>query len=244
MVLNIDLLFLLNADDHEYCHYTTPIGMQASLLLPLQNGPTGISFVVFGVAPSIQIYVVHRFKYKSCNTSSTFYAKVVALFTNLDKTKNLTTYTGQQKYHNQDHGSIQIVFVNLIASEKIRNCVKNPKRMLCNTTLIGVIKRRYQLDFLGLPIQSGSDSLLDTPEKRVIEWKFSELDINKDNMLRRKEVTHYTVFKFAFLSSTHLAKNIKLTRALFMLPNILNSEFYDHPSSRARIYFIGLASHQ
>ncbi len=39
-----------------------------------------------------------------------------------------------------------------------------------------------------LPIQSESDSLLDTPEKRVIEWKFSELDKNKDNKLRRKEV--------------------------------------------------------
>ena len=43
---------------------------------------------------------------------------------------------------------------------------------------------------LGLPIQSGSDSLLDTQEKRVIEWKFTELDVNKDNLLRRKEVIH------------------------------------------------------
>ena len=41
---------------------------------------------------------------------------------------------------------------------------------------------------IGLPIQSESDSLLDTPEKRVIEWKFSELDTKKDNKLRRREV--------------------------------------------------------
>lgn len=42
--------------------------------------------------------------------------------------------------------------------------------------------------FAGLPIQSGSAALLDTHEKRVVEWKFSELDANKDNVLRRKEV--------------------------------------------------------
>ena len=51
--------------------------------------------------------------------------------------------------------------------------------------------------FPGLPIQSESDSILDTPEKRVIEWKFSELDINKDNLLRKKEVglhLHYVLF--------------------------------------------------
>ena len=29
---------------------------------------------------------------------------------------------------------------------------------------------------------------MDTPEKRVIEWKFSELDVNKDGELRKKEL--------------------------------------------------------
>ncbi|ELU07713.1 hypothetical protein CAPTEDRAFT_223393, partial [Capitella teleta] len=39
-----------------------------------------------------------------------------------------------------------------------------------------------------LPIVSESDALLDTEEKRVIEWKFSELDTNKDNALRSPEI--------------------------------------------------------
>ncbi len=59
----------------------------------------------------------------------------------------------------------------------------------------------YYLDVVGLPIQSESDSLLDTPEKRVIEWKFSELDINDDNLLRRKEVSARTVFFLPIIAS-------------------------------------------
>lgn len=39
-----------------------------------------------------------------------------------------------------------------------------------------------------LPIVSESDAILDTEEKRVIEWKFSELDTDKDNTLRTAEV--------------------------------------------------------
>ena len=39
-----------------------------------------------------------------------------------------------------------------------------------------------------MPIKAESDSLLDTPEKRVIEWKFSELDSDKDNQLKSKEI--------------------------------------------------------
>ena len=35
---------------------------------------------------------------------------------------------------------------------------------------------------------SESDAILDTQEKRVIEWKFSEMDIDKDNELRKNEV--------------------------------------------------------
>jgi hypothetical protein len=41
---------------------------------------------------------------------------------------------------------------------------------------------------LDLPIVSESHSLLDTEEKRVIEWKFSELDTDKDESLGRHEV--------------------------------------------------------
>ena len=40
----------------------------------------------------------------------------------------------------------------------------------------------------GVPIRSEPDSLLDTPEKRVIEWKFAELDVNGDGELRMKEL--------------------------------------------------------
>ncbi|XP_013385317.1 SPARC-related modular calcium-binding protein 1 isoform X3 [Lingula anatina] len=39
----------------------------------------------------------------------------------------------------------------------------------------------------GLPIKSDSDSILDTHEKRVTEWKFSELDRDKDNQLKSRE---------------------------------------------------------
>ena len=35
---------------------------------------------------------------------------------------------------------------------------------------------------------SGSDELLDTPEKRVIEWKFSQLDLDNNNVLTRAEI--------------------------------------------------------
>ena len=43
-----------------------------------------------------------------------------------------------------------------------------------------------------LPIKSESDSILDTPEKRVVEWKFSELDTDQDNQLRKKEIRSLT----------------------------------------------------
>ncbi|KAK2193244.1 hypothetical protein NP493_16g05015 [Ridgeia piscesae] len=39
-----------------------------------------------------------------------------------------------------------------------------------------------------LPVTSGSDELLDTPEKRVIEWKFSQLDVDNNNVLTRAEI--------------------------------------------------------
>jgi len=42
-----------------------------------------------------------------------------------------------------------------------------------------------------LPIQSESDAILDTKEKRVIEWKFTELDTDKDGYLTRKEIRDF-----------------------------------------------------
>ncbi|KAI0211466.1 hypothetical protein LSAT2_003687 [Lamellibrachia satsuma] len=38
------------------------------------------------------------------------------------------------------------------------------------------------------PVTSDSDALLDTPEKRAIEWKFSQLDVDNNNVLTRAEI--------------------------------------------------------
>ncbi|XP_064600640.1 SPARC-related modular calcium-binding protein 1-like isoform X3 [Liolophura sinensis] len=40
----------------------------------------------------------------------------------------------------------------------------------------------------GQPSGNPADAVLDTPDKRVVEWKFSQLDKNSDNKLRKKEV--------------------------------------------------------
>ena len=41
---------------------------------------------------------------------------------------------------------------------------------------------------VGLSIRFETDTILDTHEKRVSDWKFSELDVNKDGELRKKEL--------------------------------------------------------
>ncbi|XP_064623891.1 SPARC-related modular calcium-binding protein 1-like isoform X3 [Lineus longissimus] len=71
-------------------------------------------------------------------------------------------------------------------------------RSTFNTNLITLFTEEYQrlqsakpnktAGITELPIKSESDSILDTPEKRVVEWKFTELDTDQDNQLKKKEI--------------------------------------------------------
>lgn len=66
----------------------------------------------------------------------------------------------------------------------------NADRSQFNGNLVDI----FQKEFKRLPSQPAPDmsqlpaSLLDTTEKQVIQWKFTELDLNRDEVLQRREV--------------------------------------------------------
>ncbi|XP_040078071.1 SPARC-related modular calcium-binding protein 2 isoform X2 [Ixodes scapularis] len=66
----------------------------------------------------------------------------------------------------------------------------NADRSQFNGNLVDI----FQKEFKRLPSHPASDmsqlpaSLLDTTEKQVIQWKFTELDLNRDEVLQRREV--------------------------------------------------------
>lgn len=66
----------------------------------------------------------------------------------------------------------------------------NADRSQFNANLVDI----FQKEFKRLPNQPSPDTsqvpatLLDTTEKQVIQWKFTELDLNRDEVLQRREV--------------------------------------------------------
>ncbi|XP_021355081.1 SPARC-related modular calcium-binding protein 2-like isoform X3 [Mizuhopecten yessoensis] len=76
-----------------------------------------------------------------------------------------------------------------ISPRRKKRACKSTDRIEFNQNLVAAFTQEYQrFETLGQPGGLPGNPLLSSTEKRVVDWKFSQLDRNNDNKLRRREV--------------------------------------------------------
>ncbi|XP_060072241.1 SPARC-related modular calcium-binding protein 1-like isoform X2 [Ylistrum balloti] len=76
-----------------------------------------------------------------------------------------------------------------ISTKRKKRACKSTDRIEFNQNLVAAFTQEYQrFETLGQPGTLSGNPLLSSMEKRVVDWKFSQLDRNNDNRLRRREV--------------------------------------------------------
>ncbi|XP_069117951.1 SPARC-related modular calcium-binding protein 1-like isoform X6 [Argopecten irradians] len=76
-----------------------------------------------------------------------------------------------------------------ISTRRKKRACKSTDRIQFNQNLVAAFTQEYQrFETLGQPGNLPGNPLISSTEKRVVDWKFSQLDKNNDNKLRRREV--------------------------------------------------------